>query len=167
MTYGRYIYLINELIRTTGEANLIFLDPNHKATVHQRMKSIVDVESDISALLKGLLVVGVRSSTSDLLSAPIIGQTMASYDESSLIVPTAKGETIDICLRSYRIDSYDTAETKEKFLRLKASDSPSLPIRSMFMITDFCFPITCVPGILKTAMLVDVSRSSDVLCYQF
>lgn len=166
VTYGRYRYMIDQLIQRDDSPDLRILDLEYNVA-EPRDIHIASLSSETLEPFNNLLVLCVVNTTDALLSSPRSIDGSCSFIDEAHTIPLECGSSFSITYRLYTVNSISSERTRESFIRLKASESDSIPARSMFMLTDLAFPYHIIPGFTNMNSLIDTAYTADKNRYQW
>jgi hypothetical protein len=146
ITLGRYKYLLAEMIRHHRLPQLTCLDPSQSVETTRGL-SLQTISQDILEAFDNLLIMTIETSATSLLKMELSARTDVSFSDDLLSVLISSHYRFSIVFRKFTIKTVGSEADRVSFLRMMASENTALPVRSMLLVTDLCYPLQIIPGI--------------------
>lgn len=166
MSVGRFKYLLDTIISSTGTAELSLLDPCGRHTMEERIGVLSKLSPETLKPLSGLLVVSLANTAQQLSDITLATQQRNTMIDQFLSF-SIDGLDFSICHRAYTITAVTSTDDRVNLLRVKASESKNIPVRTMLLLTEICFPLEFIPGISSKRDLYSYAQESDNVSYSF
>lgn len=146
-TLPRLLLLTTEMTKMTARAGFMAFNPCTRMSLPDRLSVISNMDKQDTELFDDLLIYHVADTTDHLWNLAATGETIMHLKDEVFISHGLNGQKIATTLRSLTTVAVANERDRSQLLRLKASSSPLLPIRTMLMLADPMFPLTIVPGV--------------------
>jgi hypothetical protein len=166
MTYGRFKYMIDTLVSCDGVPEIKCLDIGH-AIDENREAIIQDLSMETLSDINNLMILSVVNKTSELLACKYSPAGSSSFVDESHTIPLKSGGLFSITYRLYTVHTVASEAARTSFLRMKAAESPTVSVRSAFMLTDIAIPLRIIPGVSNLKSLIDAAHTADVNEYRW
>jgi len=167
MTNGRFQYLLKELIRTTTVSAFSGLDCKLDIPVSERIGMIRSIPEEYTPTINNLLICVMRQSAQEIEQIAITGSTHATFFDHLLTTVIDHKTQFGIVYRVWTIETFEKQSDKELALRVIASENSALSARAMTLITDMCFPLSLIPGVVGYAHLYQLASEVDPTLHLF
>lgn len=162
MTFGRFCYMVEQYAIQRQTPEIRYVDPRVRIDAEERLSVIQNISSETWEPLNNLLIFLLTNTTSDILTMSCRSSGEVSFKDKSWSIPLSSGGLFTLTFRYYTIHKLESESDRISFIRLKASESPSLSPRAMFMLTDLAFPYWLIPGFPRIESLIDSARDTDL-----
>jgi len=144
MPYCKYRYVVGQMIRATGDTNLIGLDPEAELTIDER-QGMLRLVSDTDLLwAQDLTVLVVDAPFQNIETARVRNRTQCQYiDERFTFGHDNKYSIVLRCVTEVR--NVGSERDRLSLTRLRAADDASLSPRQMLLLCDLGIPASVIP----------------------
>jgi len=163
ITYGRYRYVIDAMITRTGYAGLRALDPKLDVDPATRVLALQAVDEVHRHVLHKSLVVSIGQTVDEILSLPVIPNHGFLCSQEDIYIELAcTPKKVSFVHRILRFKGVLRQDHRYDILRLKATESSTLSIRSMLLLTDRLIPRELIHECDTDEKLIYHARMVDI-----
>lgn len=167
VTYGRFKFTLEELVKVSGDRYLYALDPKMDLTPPERRACIALISEESQRHMSGLMVLVVANSAREIMSLDLDTSTndnpACTFKDEHITFGLPNGDMFNITYRRVTINHVESYDQKLWAVRLKASESPKISPRVMMMITDITMPLSIIPGIHEVSRLDVICEEADTV----
>lgn len=158
ITYNRFKVLVSEISRIYHIPDLLKLASLWTHSVQDIEELMSRLDDDIQSLFDGLMVTSIDGDSLQNIENVQLETKSRWVDTVYVINPSRKLSLVHRCILVYSIS---TDLERECVLRFLAAENNALSVRAAFMITDMCFPLRLIPGIVNHDHLIQLAAEAN------
>lgn len=159
-TLGRYRYLIQLQCQRYKSSLVAYASPLVDTDDRDRRHILADIDWEVIEPLDNLLICDISNTSQEIEALPL-GPPSLRFTDKIWCVPHRSGKWFSLTFRIVTLNAVSTQADRLTALRMKASNSPTAPPRTVLMLGDPIFPLECIPGCSNLSMLAVLCREDD------
>jgi len=163
MMYGKYRYIISEMIRTTGDYRLKYLDPELVIDLKERYSELRSLPYQSTEWCRNLSVHTVKTKVVDF---PAVSGAKTATSASSELIGFGSQINIDLDFKRHEVTAIESDHDRLGLCRIIAAEHEQMSVRTMLLLSDLSVPLQAVAG-CSTVSQVETYASTSSLRRSF
>jgi len=160
LLYSR-LKLITQMYNNSCDLQLFYaFDLHFPFSKKERQSLLRQIILSDALMFNDSITMTFASSTENVLACELGVSNKFSHTEQDFSCVEEEVH-IHFGLQKWYVHTLTSEHVRETILRHKASECSSLPMSSVFMLTDPNFPLSCIPGVTTRDELISLSYQSD------
>jgi len=161
--YGRFKYLLEQLAELHHASTFLSLDPKLALTTVERRTLCLKGDTALLSSLSGRLVMLLDMTTDEIMELKVKDPALKNckLSDDHLMFPV-DGEPFTITYRRITVTHLHSEKHREWLLRMKASESSLMPVKTLLLATDLSMPLSVIPGLENSNKLTTFCLQDDL-----